>query len=356
MSEPASQISRRGLPPQATTILLAIGGAIIFSLANLPLPLLLGPIFGCLIGALLGLPLKGAGQISVGMRTIVGVAVGASVTPALFARLPEMAMSVSLIPFFILVIGLIGYPWFRKFCGFDHATSYYSAMPGGLQDMLVFGEEAGGDPRALSLIHATRVMVIVSAAPFLLQYLWGLSLDHPPGEPVSAVPWQDLAILGFCCLAGWKAAEAVGLFGASILGPLIFAAIASLLGLIHHRPPAEAIWAAQFFIGMGVGAKYSGITMKEVRHTVLSGLGYCLLLALISALFVAIIRYFGLANSLEAFLAFAPGGQAEMAVLSIVAGADLAFVITHHLLRILLVILGAPIIGHLLVKQKTSSE
>ncbi|PLX35272.1 MAG: aminopeptidase, partial [Hyphomicrobiales bacterium] len=186
MSEPASQISRRGLPPQATTILLAIGGAIIFSLANLPLPLLLGPIFGCLIGALLGLPLKGAGQISVGMRTIVGVAVGASVTPALFARLPEMAMSVSLIPFFILVIGLIGYPWFRKFCGFDHATSYYSAMPGGLQDMLVFGEEAGGDPRALSLIHATRVMVIVSAAPFLLQYLWGLSLDHPPGEPVSA--------------------------------------------------------------------------------------------------------------------------------------------------------------------------
>ena len=57
---------------------------------------------------------------------------------------------------------------FPKVLGFDFATSYYSAMPGGLQDMLLFGEEAGGDVRALSLIHATRVMVIVAALPIIL--------------------------------------------------------------------------------------------------------------------------------------------------------------------------------------------
>ena len=276
----------------------------------------------------------------------------ASVTPALFSRLPEMALSISFVPLFIIAIGLAGYPWFRKVCGFDHATSYYSAMPGGLQDMLIFGEEAGGNARALSLIHATRVMVIVSSAPFLLQYFWGLPLDNPPGEPASVVPLTDLAILALCCVIGWKGAEAIGLFGASILGPLIVAALASLSGLITHRPPAEAIWAAQFFIGMSVGAKYTGITVKEVRHTVLSGLGYCVLLALLSFGFASVISRLGFANSLEAFLAFAPGGQAEMAVLSIVAGADLAFVITHHLLRILLVIMGAPIVGHWFMKRE----
>lgn len=351
MTKPASTGKWLRHAPLAITITLSIGGTLLFMAADLPLPLLLGPIFGCLAGALFGLPLKGAGQVSIGMRTIVGVAVGASVTPALFWRLPEMALSISLIPFFILIIGIIGYPWFRKVCGFDHATSYYSAMPGGLQDMLIFGEEAGGDPRALSLIHATRVMVIVTAAPFLLQWVWGLPLDNPPGEPITSVPWRDLVILALCCVVGWKGGQAIGLFGASILGPLIVAAIASLSGLISHRPPAEAIWAAQFFIGMGVGAKYSGITLKEVRHTVLSGLGYCALLALISVGFVAIVAGFGLAHSLEAFLAFAPGGQAEMTVLSIVAGADLAFVITHHMLRILLVIIGAPLAAHLFAKH-----
>lgn len=341
----------RSLPPLPLTLALSVIGVLVFIAADLPLPLLLGPIFGCLAGALLGLPLKGAGQVSVGMRTIVGAAVGASITPALFSRLPEMALSVAFIPFFILAIGLVGYPWFRRACQFDHATSYYAAMPGGLQDMLIFGEEAGGNVRALSLIHATRVMVIVSTAPFLLQIFWGLPLDNPPGEPATAVPLQDLAILALCCIVGWKGGQAIGLFGASILGPLIVTAIASLSGLITHRPPAEAIWAAQFFIGISVGSKYAGITMKEVRHTVLSGLGYCGLLALLSLGFASVVVWLGAANSIEAFLAFAPGGQAEMTVLSIVAGADLAFVITHHLVRILLVIMGAPIVGHLVARR-----
>ena len=46
---------------------------------------------------------------------------------------------------------------------------------------------------------------------------------------------------------------------------------------------------------------------------------------------------------IEAFLAYAPGGQAEMTVWAIVSGADLGFVIAHHLTRIILVISGAPI-------------
>ena len=47
------------------------------------------------------------------------------------------------------------------------------------------------------------------------------------------------------------------------------------------------------------------------------------------------------------FLAFAPGGQAEMTVLAIVAGADLGFVIAHHLVRVVLVITGAPVAARL---------
>ena len=92
----------------------------------------------------------------------------ASLTPALFQRLDEMALSVALIPPFVALIGLTGYPYFRRLWGFDPATSYFAAMPGGLQDMLLFGIEAGGNPRALSLIHTTRVLVIVSLMPFLV--------------------------------------------------------------------------------------------------------------------------------------------------------------------------------------------
>ena len=47
-------------------------------------------------------------------------------------------------------------------------------------------------------------------------------------------------------------------------------------------------------------------------------------------------------------LAFLPGGQAEITVLAIVAGVDAAFVVAHHVFRMVLVILGAPVAMRLL--------
>ena len=42
-------------------------------------------------------------------------------------------------------------------------------------------------------------------------------------------------------------------------------------------------------------------------------------------------------------LSMAPGGQAELVVMALIVGADLGFVVAHHLFRIFIVILGAPI-------------
>jgi hypothetical protein len=124
-------------------------------------------------------------------------------------------------------------------------------------------------------------------------------------------------------------------------------------GVLHSRPPQEAIWTAQFFIGVVIGVYYVGVTMRELRSVVLSGLAFMVVLAVLAACFAEIATRLGLAPAMEAFLAFAPGGQAEMTVLAIVVGADLGFVIAHHLTRIVLVILGAPIAARLL-KPKAS--
>ena len=313
----------------------------------MPLPFLFGPMTACLLAALAGLPLRGTGQIGIGARTILGIAVGATLTPALIATLPSMLGSVALIPLYIGLIGLLGVPFFRRL-GYDPATAWYSAMPGGLQDMIIFGAEAGANPRTLSLIHATRVLIIVTVAPFFIVHVFGASLSHPVGEPARDLPWPEMALMAAAGLIGWKGGERIGLFGASILGPLIVTGVLSLTGLIHHRPPAEAIYVAQFFIGSAIGVGYTGITLTEIRRDVAAGVGFVLILALLAALMSEIVHLLGLAHPLEAFLAFAPGGQAEMTVLSIVVGADLGYVVVHHVLRILLVITGAPVAARLM--------
>ncbi|WP_240789438.1 AbrB family transcriptional regulator [Pseudooceanicola onchidii] len=334
------------------TFLLAAVGTALFAALELPLPFLFGPMTFCLAGALAHMPLKGFGEVSVAARTILGVAVGASITPDVVAELPRMALSVALVPVFIALIALVGVPFFRRLWGFDAPTAYYSAMPGGLQDMVIFGTEAGGDPRALSLIHATRVLIIVTLAPFILTHFYGAALSNPIGAPASDLPWHELVIMALAAIIGWKGGQRVGLFGAAILGPMIVTAALSLSGIVHFRPPAEAILVAQFLIGCGIGVQFLGVTWAELTRVVAAGVAYVLVLAVLAAGFAWVVTALGLGDPVAAFMAFAPGGQAEMTVLAIVTGADLGFVITHHLTRIVLVIVGAPVVAGIIARRR----
>ena len=326
---------------------IALLGVAAFMFLHLPLPWLFGPMIACLIAAFLGMPLQAIKPLNATMRTILGVAVGASVTWPFLISLPSLWQTLIFVPIMVLLIGAIGVPFFQRLCGYDFPTSYYASMPGGLQDMLVFGAEAGGNLRVISLIHATRVLIIVTALPALLTWLWNVDLSKPPGAPVSSIAVLELALMVFCGLAGWRIAKWAGLFGASILGPLILTAAFSLSGFITHRPPAEAIWAAQFFIGITIGVNYRGITLAELRKDVLAGMGFSAILMLLTAAALVIVSTFDLAPLREALLSLTPGGQAELVVLSIIIGADVGFVIAHHLFRLFVVILGAPIAARL---------
>ncbi len=323
-------------------------GVISFHVMELPLPWLMGPIIACLIAALLGVPLPQLSWLNERMRAILGVAVGATLTPAALAYIPSMWPTLLLVPITVMVTGALGVPYFHRVCRYDFPTAYYASMPGGLQDMIAFGEEAGANVRSLSLIHANRVLVIVVMLPFLLEGVWQADLSNPPGAPLATIPIQELLVMIVCAIVGRLVAKAVGLFGAAILGPLILTAIVTLAGGLANRPPAEVLWAAQFFIGLSIGAKYAGVAIAEVRRDLLAGLGFCVILIALTLLIVEFIYLTNLATGMDALLAFAPGGQAELTVLALVVGADVAYVVSHHIVRLFVVILGAPLIANLL--------
>jgi membrane AbrB-like protein len=329
------------------TIAIGTAGTSVFWLLDLPLPFLLGTLSAILLAALAGAPVKDAGTLGKLMRTILGVAIGASITPDLVARMPQMAASLALVPLYVIAIAAIGVPFFRRVYGFDPVTAWYAAMPGGLQDMVLFGQEAGGNTRTLALIHATRVMIIVMITPFLLVHLFDAGLDNPIGAPAATLPPHEMAIMAAAAIIGWKGAERIGMFGAPILGPMILTVILSLTDIIHFRPPAEAILAAQFFIGLSLGAGYAGVTLPEIRRDVVAGIFFVVIVAALAAVFTEAVILLGLAPPVDGFLAFVPAGQAEMAVLAIVVGADLGYVVLHHVMRVFLIITGAPVAARL---------
>lgn len=77
---------------------------------------------------------------------------------------------------------------------------------------------------------------------------------------------------------------------------------------------------------------------------IVASLGYCAILAVVSLAFAEGVALVDLAPPVDALLACAPGGQAEMMVLAPVAGTDVA---SHHLVRLAAVIVGAPLMRSL---------
>lgn len=316
-----------------------------------PLPFLIGPMAACLVCALASVPLQGMGLVEKFMRTFLGVAIGTSITPEIVGELPRFALSLATIPVLILVLAFAGFHLLRAM-GFDKQTSLYSSLPGGLQEMLILGESAGGSVRAMSLIHATRVLALFALVPLAITLIWGVDLSEPPGRPASSMPAHEIALMVATGLVGWRLAEALRIPGPSLLGPALIAMVLSLTGFINSRPPTEILALAQFFIGLTVGVRYSGINFSELRRYVLAGVIYSVVTASLSVAFLfAVLSVLSL-PPMDVLLAFLPGGQAEMAIIAIVAGADVPFVIAHHFLRILVVLAIAQIMSGWLKRHR----
>ena len=288
-------LARLATPGRLQALAVGAAGAGAFHLLSGPLPYLMGPLFACLIASFAGLQLETFGRLNVYMRTVIGLAAGATITPDLVARLSDMVVTVALTPILILLVFAIGYALFRRVFGFDQRTAFYSAAPGGLQEMLIFGDATGANVRTLTLVQATRVLMIVTSVPFLASAVWDVSLTSPRGAPAAEVPIAELAIMVAAAWLGWRAAAAIGLFGATILGPMAAGGALSLADLLHHRPPAEALAVAQFVIGVAIGARYVGVTSAELRRDVLAGVANFAALALVAAAFAEAVSLAGLA-------------------------------------------------------------
>ena len=73
-------------PARLSALAASAVGVAVFYYLDLPLPFMLGPMFGCLIAAMAGAPLQGLGWLATAMRIVLGVAVGTAITPELLGR------------------------------------------------------------------------------------------------------------------------------------------------------------------------------------------------------------------------------------------------------------------------------
>ena len=248
----------------------------------------------------------------------------------------------------------LAYIAFRRLGGYDRATAYFASMPGGLSEMMVLGESMGGDGRTISLTHGTRILVAVFLIAFYYRIFEGY---EPVGLPVSAGPvasWVDLLALVACALIGYPAAKALRVPAAQLVGPLVLSASLHLSGVVAAHPPGELIAAAQVVLGAAIGARFVGMAFRKLRRVMLLAA-----LVAVAMVLVAAGAAYGLAAATDLsgsalFLALAPGGLAEMSLMALSFGSAAAFVSTHHVARIILIVIAGPLIFRLAQGRRRS--
>lgn len=325
----------------------AIGtiGTALFLWLRLPLPWFLGSMSLVLVAAVVGLPTGRPTLLTTPVRALLGFAIGASFTPALFARAGEMGLSLLLVIPLILLVTQAGSWFFERVAGMNPPTAYFSAVPGGVTDVVSMADDLGADTRAITLAHSTRIVIIVFALPLCFQWILHLDIANAvaPVQTPAGQGLGDLALIAAISALGWFAATRAGLAGAALVGPMFLSAIVHLAGLTTAKVPGTLMNVAQITLGVLLGCQFKGLTVREFVSVVTKAAAYSVFL-LVAALAAALLsRWMTGAAMAPALLAFTPGGQNELLLLAFLLGLDVPFVALHHLMRLAVVIVGAQL-------------
>lgn len=340
------------------TLLIGAGGAMAYAQTPLPLPWFLGSMLACLAAIAVRAPVKSSPSLTLIMRIVLGLAIGSAFSPEMVDRAGSMVISLAFVFPYVIFLGAFGYPYFRLFRGYDRITSFLAAVPGGFQTMVVIGEDSGADLRRLSIIHSTRIMVIVMLVPLWIQFSGSADLDRiiPASASLSALNLKEALILIVCGTLGYWVAKRLGISGASIIGPMLANGAVHMLGFAEARVPVELVNISQLVIGIHISCQFAGITLRELFSTVAIAFGYSLLLMAGAAAFTVLVVWTTGIDQNAVVLAYAPGGQPEMNLIALVLNIDPAYVALHHLLRVMVIIVGAQFLISWILRIDTDEK
>ena len=337
-------IRQLNLPVLAFTLLVGTIGGAVFAWFQLPLAWMIGSMVFCTTASMSGLPIQIPGRLRSAMIMILGIMLGSAFTPHIADRLGEWAISLAGLAFYIVLSAALGIVFLRTVARYDPVTAFFTATPGGLNEMVLVGSAMGGDDRTISVAHSARVMLVVMTVPVFFQMFQGYSpaSRSPLGPALADIPLADLALLSSCAL-GAVVARWLRLPAYMLLGPMLVSAAIHLGGLTTGKPPGVLIAAAQIVVGAALGSRFSGVRIARIAHTLVIASALTLMLLMITLAFSLVLNWITGIPLPALILAFSPGGLAEMSLVALALGVDAAFVSTHHIVRIVLIVSLVPL-------------
>lgn len=332
--------------------LLAVGvtlGGVALDAVGVPSPslfaaLLIGLTLALRRPGLLDMPAAGfrAGQ------AVAGVTLGAFLQSSALRELAHDWLPVALVSAGTLALSLGAGRLLARVTPLDAPTAALGMIAGGASGIVGLSGELGADDRLVAFMQYLRVLIVVLSIPILVALAFG-GVGGPGAAAMPSAPF-----LGD--VRGWLLTPVLAVAGAALalrlrwtagvlLGPMLLTGVIVLAvpgGDALAAPPLlrETAFAV---IGLQVGLRFTVQTLRLLGRLIVPVA--LTILALLAA-------SFGLAVLLEAttsatlrdsYLATTPGGLYAVLAVASGSGADTTFVVAVQSLRVVVMVLLAPL-------------
>jgi len=322
----------------------ASGGGMAHAM-GLPLPWLLGAMIVTTVLSLAGVQQQPPVASRKLVLVVIGVMLGAAFTPDLADQvgLWGFSMAAMLIATMVMMVSTV---WLgRHLGGYSMATAIYSGAPGGISSITLMAADSDADLRIVGVTHAVRILILLLAIPPVLHFTGSTDLQL---TAASGLGWLTMPSLDDALLLALAGAIGAGLGrllrlpNPLLFGPVFVSGALHVSGMTSAEIPPVLTALAQIVIGVSVGARFQGASLRSlgvpfamaVMQAVL-----LLLMAIVAAWLVSVVTD----NSLvAALLAYMPGGAPELSLVALSLNIEPAFVTSHHLLRITVLLLLLP--------------
>ncbi|MBO6783687.1 MAG: AbrB family transcriptional regulator [Alphaproteobacteria bacterium] len=347
---PVRKLSRADIPVFARTVAIGVTGGALFNYLDLPLAWMMGAMVATALATLGRLETNMDSRLRTGMIIVLGVLLGSAFSPDILDRITLWPITLAALVVYVLVSTIAAFLYFHLVAGFDRNTAFFAGVPGGLNEMIVLAQTFGGDDRQVSVAHSTRIFLVVMTLPFMFRALEDFETGlRTFGKGDVALGLVDVALLGASAVVGLYGAKLLRIPAPHLAGPMIASATVHLTGLTAAAPPVLLVAGAQVILGASVGARFAGLTFRDLGRILRLGGVATLLLLSISALFALVLQAITGIPFAPLVLAFSPGGFTEMSLVALAMNIDTAFVATHHIARISVVVILVPLLFRILI-------
>ncbi len=324
----------RKLGRVAETLLIATAGALLFIWAGFPAALITGSVVAVAGAALAGRPLLVPMPLARAGFLVIGISLGAVVTPRTLHGVVDWPLSIALISISTICMTLGTMSYLRWVHGWDALSALYGGSPGGQAQVIVLAAENGADLRAVVIVQTVRVVFLTLGIPAGLA-LFGLAASPTAtlGMPTfGASLWEVLLLVAVSTFT------ALAMLGSGVLHGT---------EIVHAALPWWVASAGIVMLGATTGARFANTPARMLFSYLGAAVGSFAVAIAIATAFVLTLASITPSRIADLVVAFSPGAQDTMMVLALSLNIDPVFVGAHQLARYLIVSLSLPLLAHL---------